>query len=63
MFRALLAHHQGAHTCIKQSSELSIIPNVCNCHKFVNMQLQRRICAKYLQKEGLDDLVIQLCSP
>jgi len=37
MFWALLAHHQAAHTCIKQSSKLSFIPSVWNCHKLINM--------------------------
>ena len=33
----LLAHHQGVHSCTKQSSNPSIIPSMQNCAKFISV--------------------------
>ena len=34
MFWALLAHHQVVHSCIKQFSNPSIIPNVLSMYEY-----------------------------
>ena len=36
-FQASMAHHQGVYSCTKQSSDLTIISNLWNCGKFINV--------------------------